>query len=487
MFSSSRCIVGRGASTHAQAWPLYSIAQSRSIEQRELDRPNPKNLVSMAGAALARLTLAYTPHCGHVWIMCGPGNNGADGLAASVELKRSGKRVTVSMLQSQREGPQFPEKIRIAVDAGIEFSQEPPPSFDAAIDALFGIGGNRALPIQACAWVRTLSTLKCPVIAADVPSGLDADTGLAHPVHIRANATLGFLTLKPGMFTANGRDSCGDIWLDTLGVSIDVRPTAWTNARPLSVRRWHASHKGTFGDVCIFGGALGMKGAALLAGEAALQAGAGRVFVGALDANGPGWSDQHPELMFKPAALAPVESAVVVAGCGGGPAIEAYLPALLQSAPQLVLDADALNHIAANKKLRQYLKIRKTGTTILTPHPLEAARLLSSNTTEIQENRLEAARTLSDELQCVVVLKGSGTIVASPDELPRINLTGNASLATAGTGDVLAGYIGGCWAQGRTAYEAANTSCFMHGLIADEWPAACALTAGALASRLYAP
>jgi len=191
----------------------------------------------------------------------------------------------------------------------------------------------------------------------------------------------------------------------------------------------------------------------------------------------------RPELMFRaPQALDPAQL-TVVAGCGGGHAIAAQLPRLLSSAPRLVLDADALNAIANDSQLATLLRARaaRQRQTVLTPHPLEAARLLGSTAARVQQDRLAAAQQLAQQFACCVVLKGSGTVIAEPGETPLINPTGNARLATAGTGDVLAGLIGARLAQGETAFEAAAAAVYLHGLAADRWPAAQPLTANTLA------
>lgn len=484
MFSSSRCILGADAPKPAVSWPLFTVAQTRAIEALALARIAPHSLIGQAGLALANLTMAYAPHASRFWVASGPGNNGADGLAAAIELKKRGLHVVMTLLATQATTEELTYWVGKGVDAGLAFSPEPPEFFDAAIDALFGIGANRALPVQASTWIRHMNDSHQPVISADVPSGLQADTGFASDGHVRATATLSFLTLKTGLFTAQGRDACGDIWLDELHIPIHGIPEARTIGEPTATIRMHASHKGTYGDVCVVGGAKGMTGATLLAGNAALQSGAGRVFVCFADVDGPKWSEEHPELMFRPIANAPVDCSVVVAGCGGGIAIAQYLPELLHKAPRLVLDADALNQVATSASLRQQLLTRATEATIITPHPLEAARLLGCKAEQVQQDRVHAARQLAEELQCVVVLKGSGTIVAAPGETPSINLTGNARLASAGTGDVLAGYIGSLWVQGRTAIEAGREACYWHGHSADLWPYGKPLTADRLAQSL---
>ena len=224
-----------------------------------------------------------------------------------------------------------------------------------------------------------------------------------------------------------------------------------------------------------------MTGAALLAARAAHAAGAGRVFVSLLEPDLPAQQmaldPARPELMFRRAwwsgAPAAIAAATIVAGCGGGDAIRAVLPRLLSLAARLVLDADALNGIAADPGLQAQLAARaqRGHATVLTPHPLEAARLLGTDAArDVQVDRLHAARTLADRFGCVVVLKGSGTVIAEPGRAPHINPTGNAALATAGTGDVLAGWLGGLWAAegpSSAGFDAAIAAVWLHGAAAD--------------------
>jgi hydroxyethylthiazole kinase-like uncharacterized protein yjeF len=308
-----------------------------------------------------------------------------------------------------------------------------------------------------------------PVISADVPSGLNADTGAASSLHIKADFTLGLLTLKPGFFTADGRQACGEIWFNELDVICDATPDAQVCMPVAPAPRGHNTHKGTFGDVAVIGGAAGMTGAAILAASAALHGGAGRVFVGLLQSDAPAWDTSHPELMFRPVAQLALEKMVVVAGCGGADAIGSYLEKAIRQAAQLVLDADALNHLAGNTALHKLILMRRHENTVLTPHPLEAARLLGCSTKQIQTDRLLAAQSLAKQFNATVVLKGSGTIVAIPDQIPRINASGNGLLATGGTGDVLAGLIGAKMANGQSAGLAACEAVYRHGNVADRW------------------
>jgi hydroxyethylthiazole kinase-like uncharacterized protein yjeF len=347
--------------------------------------------------------------------------------------------------------------------------------------------------------------------------------------------TLSLLTLKPGLFTAHGRDLAGRVWLDRLGVTpspssltlggdagdgtpasqasstapapaqaaadasgatdtpvSSAAPSPLHPSMPSSSSHGpHASHKGSFGDVVVIGGAPGMAGAARLAAWAALAAGAGRVFLGPLDAAGPAADPLRPELMLRPvdelASPPRLRAATVVCGCGGGDAVAAVLPAVLTHAARLLLDADALNALAADVQLRQRLRARAAHgrPTVLTPHPLEAARLLGTDARQVQADRFGAARALAGELDCVVVLKGSGTLVARPDGRVTVNPTGNARLASAGTGDVLAGWIGGRWARcGGAAEVAAVEGVYRHGLAAEQAPGHGPLRAGDLVDAM---
>ena len=447
---------------------LFDAAHTQPIEKRERAGLPPHTLMARAGEAVARLALAIAPHAQRVWVAAGPGNNGGDGLEAAAHLCQSGRQVEVTLLGDVDALPDDAcEALARAQAAGVRIVGQTSAaaavaalgSQDIAIDALLGIGASRPAQGLVAEAIRQLNALACPVLAVDLPSGLHAGTGQPLGENcVVASHTLALLTLKPGLFTGAGRDHTGTVWFDALGVDMtaDV-PQAWLSAsdRATIDARRHAQHKGSFGDVAVVGGAPGMLGAALLAARAAHAAGAGRVFVEMLggDAPTPSLDPLRPELMFRPdwtrGAAGTLAQTTVVCGCGGGDAVRAPLPRLLSAAARLVLDADALNAIAADSALAALLRARARhqAGTVLTPHPLEAARLLGCSTAAVQADRLHSARTLADRFACVVVLKGSGSVIAAPNQIPRINSTGNASLATAGTGDVLAGWLGGLWAQ----------------------------------------
>jgi hydroxyethylthiazole kinase-like uncharacterized protein yjeF len=469
------------------AHALYTAGATRTLEAAAAASLPPHTLMQRAGLATARLALALAPHAQRWWIACGPGNNGGDGLEAALHLQAWGKTALVSWLGSPEQAPADARASHArARAAGVQFVTEPPTDCDAAIDALLGTGPKRAPEGRLAQWIAQLNALDVPVLAVDLPSGLDADTGRAWELCVRATHTLSLLTLKPGLYTGQGRDHSGEVWFDTLGVDTALHPPqALLNAAPASRERRHASHKGSYGDVAVIGGAPGMGGAALLAARAALHHGAGRVYVGLLDGSSLLLDPGQPELMLRdPATLDPATLSVV-AGCGGGDTIRAALPRLLSAAPRLLLDADALNAIARDTQLQTQLRARRGRSydTVLTPHPLEAARLLGCSAAEVQQDRLHAAQQLVQRYEACVVLKGSGTVIAAPGLTPVINPTGNGRLATAGTGDVLAGLIGARLAAGASAFEAACATVWLHGMAADSWPPDQPLTAGALAQR----
>jgi hydroxyethylthiazole kinase-like uncharacterized protein yjeF len=461
---------------------VHDAVASREQEQQAHVGQAPHALMAKAGLAVARLALAMAPHARCVRVWAGPGNNGGDGLVAAHHLHRAGVAVAVSLLaDGARLPPDAAWALREAMAAGVPLAEglPAPGGHDGlVIDALLGLGANRAPQGELAAAIRAMNGAGAPVLAVDIPSGLHPDHGtLLGTDAVRATATLSLITLKPGCFTGLGRDCAGQVWLETLGHAA-ASPTAWLAGPPTRLLRPHASHKGRFGDVAVVGGAAGMTGAAWLAARAALAAGAGRVFCSLLDEDAPLLDGGRPELMGRRAwwrsAPAVLGATTVVCGCGGGEAVHAVLPPLLSHAQHLVLDADALNAIAVDAALRTMLQARAARglPTLLTPHPLEAARLLGVAAGEVQNQRLVCAQRLADETGATVLLKGSGSITAAPGQTPQVNPTGNGALATAGTGDVLAGWCGARWAQNPDARpgEVAAASAWEHGHAADQWP-----------------
>jgi ADP-dependent NAD(P)H-hydrate dehydratase / NAD(P)H-hydrate epimerase len=471
-------------------WPLFDTAASRAIERAAAATLPPQTLMQRAGCAVARLALALAPHARTIWIACGPGNNGGDGFEAALQLRSWGKNPVVTWAGEEAKAPPDALAALQRARAGdVRFSERVPAEWDLAIDAMLGLGSGRPLGGTMAEWARSLDAGGRPVLAIDLPSGLATDTGTGHPVH--ATHTLCLLTLKPGLFTGVGRDAAGEIWFDDLGIAApQASPTAWLAGPPIAAVRLHASHKGSYGDVAVIGGAPGMAGAVLLAASAALHAGAGRVFAALLDPQAPAFDAAQPALMLRPWDTLDLSHMAVACGCGGGDAVRAVLPKVLSTARQLVLDADALNAIAGDAQLQTLLaaRARRNAATVLTPHPLEAARLLGCGSQQVQADRLAAAAKLVERFGCVVVLKGSGTVIAGPNRAPAINPTGNARLATAGTGDVLAGLIAARLATQPDAFDAAVAAVHVHGHIAQLWPRGRGFTASELAQAVtFAP
>jgi hydroxyethylthiazole kinase-like uncharacterized protein yjeF len=490
-------------------WALHDVQQSRRIEAAAAAALPPHALMQRAGLALARLALAIAPHAARVWVAAGPGNNGGDGLEAAMHLQRAGKRVQVSLAGDPSVlPPDAAASWRRAADAGVAIGEAAAPrdGADLTIDALLGLGASRAPEGVIAQLIRAVNACAGPRLAVDLPSGLAADSGTVLGAHaVRATHTLLLLTLKPGLFTAHGREHAGVLWFDDLGCASEaaaVPPRAQLadadSAALLRPARGHSGHKGGFGDVMVVGGAPGMSGALTLAARAALAAGAGRVYACALDAALPTHDAMAPELMWRPglwrAEPTAWRDATVVGGCGGGDAVREALPVLLSRSARLVLDADALNAIAQDTSLQVLLTARASRglATVLTPHPLEAARLLAAPSADkVQANRLAAAQSLAQRFECTVVLKGSGSVIAAPRRVPLINPTGNARLASAGTGDVLAGWLAGLWSASAAtgavadAFVAARAATYTHGAAAHAGDVCAPLTAGALLARLF--
>lgn len=460
-------------------WPLLDRQTARALETRALQGCPAGQLMERAGLAVARWALAQAPHANPIQIWCGPGNNGGDGLVAARLLHLAGRQVRVQLL-AQIE--QLPADAALAwsaaLAAGVPWRADAIDEGGAAmhIDALLGMGARRAPRDQLAQAIQHMNGSAGRVLAVDLPSGLDPDTGaLLGAAAVRADATLSLLSLKPGCFTAQGRDHSGQVWLDRLGVDMASTPSGWLSGPAPQRVRPHAAHKGSHGDVAVVGGCTGMTGAAWLAATAALAAGAGRVFCSLLsDSNTP---PPLPELMVKaqwwrePAAV--LAHTTVVCGCGGGSEVHQALPALLSHAARLVLDADALNAVAVDSQLQTLLVQRSARglPTLITPHPLEAARLMGTDAKAVQHNRVAAALNLAERWKVSVLLKGSGSVMTAPGQAWIINSTGNAALATAGTGDTLAGWIGGLWAQQpeASALSVAQTAAWQHGDAADRF------------------
>jgi hydroxyethylthiazole kinase-like uncharacterized protein yjeF len=462
---------------------LYSVDQIRAIEAAALAQCEPGALMRRAGEAASTHAIELLGlSTGPVLVLAGPGNNGGDALECAANLAAAGIEVDVLHLAGSATSPEARAGLTRAQASRARFVDAIPEdrAYRLAVDGLFGIGLARPLAGRARALVDSLNAMsdarRCPVLALDVPSGLDADSGAVvgpDGAAVRATHTLTFLADKPGLHTADGCDYAGQVRCDGLGVDAGLLATAQARlnapalfAGHLAPRRRN-SHKGVYGDVAILGGARGMVGAALLAARAALYAGAGRVFVAAIDGS-IAVDPVHPEIMLRDATGLALEKRTVAAGPGMGDsdAAKHCLAKAIDTADALLLDADALNLLAASPDLYARVAARAQPA-LLTPHPLEAARLLGVTAAIIQADRLENARELAMRLNAVVVLKGAGSVIARPDGEVAINPTGNPGLATGGTGDVLSGLCAALLAQGWPAWESGLGGTWLHGAAAD--------------------
>ena len=476
--TTSECILGGLGGEKVAGLHLFDVAACRTLEASTAAQLPSHALMERAGLAVARLAMAIAPHASLIWIPCGPGNNGGDGFEAALHLKSWGKNPIVTFIGDSRKQPSdATEALRRATQANVTISDEIPDQYDLCIDALFGIGTIRSMGAHYTALIAQINSKNAPVLSIDTPSGLGAETGLAGAVCVKADMTLCLLSLKPGLFTADGRHFAGEVWFNALDVPEAIGACAQLNACYSPRARAPNTHKGTFGDVGIVGGAPGMSGAALLAARAALHGGAGRVFLASLDPSQTGLDRSQPEIMHRPLAEMDYASMAVVAGCGGGAAIQEHLASIITRAAKLVLDADALNVLAKTSTLQKLLRQRPPHTTVLTPHPLEAARLMGLQSAEVQAHRMDVAQAMAKRFCCAVVLKGSGTVITAPDKLPRINTSGSARLATAGTGDVLAGLIGAYLAADGDLFERTCEAVYWYGHISDNWSNQATMTA----------
>ena len=464
---------------------LYTVSEIREIEQANLAVLPESTLMQRAGHAAAKLAsdLLGLPANGRILAIAGPGNNGGDAIESARLLAEAGFDVTVLLCADAAKLPPDAQqalararlgKVRFAT-ASLEAIQSCT-DWALIIDGLFGIGLARPITGLPRDLIEAINQLACPVLALDVPTGLNADTGSIvgdGRVAVRATHTITFIADKPGLHTLFGRDCAGQVHVADLGIEDKYFKQARIQLNAVELfsaclkRRAHNTHKGSYGDVIVVGGAPGMAGAPILASRAASKCGAGRVFA-AFIGEPPAYDSMQPELMCRRALDVNFSNGTIVAGPGMSTSHDAHdlLDKVIQASGPLVLDADALNLVASDTALQRKLAERK-GPLLMTPHPLEAARLLQQSTQEIQSDRLAAARAIAARFDAVVVLKGSGTIIARPDGHAVINTTGNPALATAGTGDVLAGICGALLAQYSLAWEAALAATWLHGRAAD--------------------
>jgi len=482
---------------------LYTATQVREIERRARERHGipGAELMERAGAAALGLLGALYPRARRIAVVCGPGNNGGDGYVLARLAGEQGLAPVVLGAGAPRAEGDAARARAMCAAAGIaigEFASEHLASCDVIVDALFGTGLDREVEREGRAAIEAINAAGRPVLAIDIPSGLDSDTGRVHGAAVRAQATVTFIGLKPGLFTGAGREHCGRIFFDGLGAPPDAYGASMPCARRITEanlggllrRRPRDAHKGAAGHVLVLGGDQGMPGAARLASAAAYRAGAGLVTLATHPAHAACAGATFPELMVHGARsgrdLRPLlQRATVIAlgpGLGQGRWGRMLFRAAHAARLPLVVDADGLNLLAQTPARR--------ADRVLTPHPGEAARLLKKTVVEIQNDRFAAARAIAARYGGVCVLKGSGTVIAADgDGVFDLCDLGNPGMASGGMGDVLAGAIAGLIAQGLDVRAAARLGVWAHAGAGDDAAAAggeLGLLAGDLLSLIRA-
>ncbi len=455
---------------------LYRTAQVRELDRIAIqDRGIPGfDLMSRAGYEVFHYLLNKWPATQSVAVFCGAGNNAGDGYIIARLALEAGLNIRVYSLSD-------PESLKgdaltayrnyiEAMGTIIPFQGEAMIAVDVIVDALLGTGLDRSVTGLYAQAIQVINNSPAPVIAVDIPSGLNADTGNVMGCAVKADCTVSFIGLKQGLFTGQAADYCGEIFYASLAVPEaifqEVLPSAVRVVKtPLSGRD-RCSHKGSYGHVLIVGGDLGYSGAARLAGEAALRVGAGLVSVATRSEHAGLMNLNRPELMChgvetagQLAGLLEKASVVVIGpGLGQSDWAKDLFMATRNTHKPLIVDADGLNLLARSPVTKPDW--------ILTPHPGEASRLLSCSTAEIQQDRFASVLALQVRYGGIAILKGAGTLIASADEI-AVSTTGNPGMASGGMGDVLSGVIAGLLAQGLSLKHAAQQGVYRHGEAAD--------------------
>jgi hydroxyethylthiazole kinase-like uncharacterized protein yjeF len=473
---------------------LYTAEQVRALDRYAIDVlgiPGFELMRRAAGAAFASLC-RHWPQARHIGVLCGPGNNGGDGYLVGALALEAGFTVDLIALAAPRGDDALQARAAFEQAGGVARPADAVtalPDAQVFVDALYGTGLSRAVEPLAAGLIKLLNASGRPVLALDVPSGLSADTGVCLGDTVKAAVTVSFIAWKRGLFTHQA-EYAGELELQTLGLPAALWATQSADAqlmRPQALGpRPRDSNKGMNGHVLAIGGDRGTGGAIRMAAEAALRVGAGLVSVATREEHIVALNAARPELMVRgvdgPQSLAPmIERATVLAvgpGLGQGAWGHALWLTALDACKPMVLDADGLNMLAAEP--------RKFSTpTVLTPHPGEAGRLLGMSTTDVQADRFAAAREMARHFGAVVVLKGSGSLVASPDGQVAVCRWGNPGMASGGMGDVLTGVVAALLAQGCDAWKAACMGVALHARAGDR--AARAGERGLLASDLLGP
>lgn len=459
---------------------LYDTAAARMIDAQAtaLLGGDPYVLMQRAGAAACELLLERWPRARRIAVACGTGNNGGDGYVLARLLHQAGRRVRVVHLPGRGPASELAQRActdYLAVGGRVELFPCGLDDEDVLVDALFGLGLNRELDEASSGFVEAINRAGAPVLALDVPSGVDAEHGVAPGAAIRAQLTLQFIVPHLGLYTGDALEHVGEKVVHGLDVpasavaAMTPRAQSWAPsalADRLPPRRLN-SHKGESGRVLCIGGNEGTGGAAMLAAEAALRSGAGLVAVATRARHVGPLLARCPEAMARAVEdgdalrplLAQADAVAVGPGLGQDDWARGLWQLALAAGKPLVIDADGLNLLAAAP--------RPVPGAVLTPHPGEAGRLSGIPAAQVQRDRVAAAESLASRFDAVVVLKGAGTIVAAPHRTPRIVAAGNPGMAVGGMGDLLTGVIAALIAQGHAPFDAAALGALLHACAGD--------------------
>ncbi|MBI1927895.1 NAD(P)H-hydrate dehydratase [Candidatus Poribacteria bacterium] len=484
---------------------VVTANEMRRIDQQTIERIGIPGVVLMenAGSAVVRAIQRHFPECKRIAVMVGKGNNGGDGLVVARQLALAGRAVQIFLVSPpERFTGDALTNLHIAQNLHLPIVQilseneldglkSQIVSFDLMIDAIFGTGLRGAVRGYIADVIECINAADCLVLAVDLPSGLEADTGMAEGACIRADYTVTIGLPKRGLLLYPGADMTGELEVADIGFppsviaaqKIQVNWTQPADAARLILPRPRHSHKGTYGRVFVVAGSTGMTGAAALSSEAALRVGAGLVTLGMPKSLNPILEVKLTEVMTLPlpetaeGSLASEAKSQILEfaertnsvfaigpGLSQHPETVALIHSLLrESRSPTVIDADGLNALAKSKGLLSSLPPQ----TVLTPHPGEMTRLVGGTVAELERDRIGIAQRFAQEHGVTLVLKGVPTVIANGNGEIWMNSTGNPGMATAGMGDVLTGIIVGLMAQGVPSDDAAVLGVYLHGLAGD--------------------
>lgn len=455
---------------------LYSADQVRELDRTAIDDfciPGYE-LMCRAGQTVFEQVKAFCPEASSCAIFCGGGNNAGDGYVIARLAIAAGMEVTVySVVEASRLKGYALKAYRDCIDSGCKVAAYDTKALfgeEVIIDALLGTGLDREVEGLYADAIAAINASRAFVIAVDIPSGLNADTGKIMGCAVKADLTVSFIGLKKGLFTGDAPDYCGKIYyasLDIPSAVFDKVDYAAQRIRFLQPpRRNRCAHKGHYGHVFVIGGDLGYSGAVRMAGEAALRVGAGLVTVLTRPEHAVFINSSRPELMCRGVVESEcidtiIDSAdVLVLGPGLGRSdwSKGLFDAATRVAKPMVIDADGLNWLADSGQYGDHF--------ILTPHPGEASRLLKCSVSEVEHDRFAAVNSIRRQYGGICVLKGAGTLIANHHHIAVADV-GNPGMATGGMGDVLTGVIAGLLAQGFSNWESAEQGVYIHGSAAD--------------------